>query len=84
MCKLCLRTPVNHLSGLYKRKGARGMVRAAIEAKPGIESVQRRVPAGSPEGCNPSGRLYGIPGYNEGGVACLRPPTSQEHKELFL
>ena len=21
MCKLCLRTPVNHLSGLYKRKG---------------------------------------------------------------
>ena len=39
---------------------------------------------GSPEGCTPTGRLQGIPRYNEGGVTCLRPPTFQEHKELFL
>ena len=42
--------------------------------------------AGSPagRGSTPTGRLHGIPRYNEGGVTCLRPPTFQEHKELFL
>ena len=78
------------LSPLPSRKGARGMVRAPIEAKaPNRESpaagggvpittVAVVVPpvheAGSPEGSTSSGRLHGIPRYNEGGVTCL--PTA--------
>ena len=62
------------LSPLPGRKGARGMVRSRTTVHE----------AGSPEGSPPTGRLPGIPRYNEGGVTCLRPPTFQEHKELFL
>ena len=72
--RMCLHKLHFFTCPLPSRKGARGMVRSRTTVRASGES----------RGEHPSGRLHGIPRYNEGGVTCLRPPTFQEHKELFL